>query len=247
MAAEPLGVGEGCRAAHHLGRPGGVDAEPARRIGDVQVDLGLVPAEPVVLGAGRFERGVERRQVGRLGRVDAGGDHVDGRRAREHGAVDVVAAVEEVLLEGERAHAVAEQHDAGCRGTPRGPSPSRRHVVDQRRPTRPRRGRRGGRRRRPCGRVPGGRWRTRRSPRRRAPRRAGRSGRRARPSRGRSARRPSGRRRPPSGRRRPASPSALVIVKVVVSMGSPAAVTVGADITERRDLTNVGPAALTMM
>ena len=36
--------------------PALVEAEAARRIGDVEVDLGLVPAQPVVLRAGRFER-----------------------------------------------------------------------------------------------------------------------------------------------------------------------------------------------
>ena len=131
IAGQPLGVGELPAGAEHPRHPGDVDAEATCRVADVQVDLGLVAAEPVVLGAGRLERRVERGQVGRLRRVDAAGDDVDGRRARQHRGVDVGAAVEQVLLQGERTHAVTEQHERDARVLGAGPRRQRRHVVDQ--------------------------------------------------------------------------------------------------------------------
>ena len=178
--------------------------KPHAGVIDVQIDLGLVAAEPVVLGARRLERGVERRQVGRLGGVDAAGEHVDRGGARQDGGVDVGAAVEQVLLQGERTHAVAEQdeRDAGVVGA----RPSRRARPCRRsgRTSQRCRGCRGGRRCQPFVRGHDGRWRTRRTRRRRAPRRCGDSGRRARPCRGRAARSPSGHHHPPSDTRRPA-------------------------------------------
>ena len=114
-AGQPIRVGRRRQAGDHPRRGLRVEAEPAGGVGDVLVDLRRISAEPVVLGAGRLERGVERAEVDLLGGVDAGGDDIHRRRPGQHGRIEVAAVVEQVLLEGERPHAVADddEWDAG--------------------------------------------------------------------------------------------------------------------------------------
>ena len=145
-----------CRAARHLPAALGVEAEAAEGVRDVPVDLLLVAAQPVVVGAGGRERGVERREVERRVEVERRLEQVERRGAGEHHRVHVGAVVEHVLLDGERAHAVAQQHqrDPGvlasgpaagagrCRGPARSSRPPRSRPA--RRPGRRSRRARGG-------------------------------------------------------------------------------------------------------
>ena len=88
--------------------PGRIEAEAAGIVGYVHVDLVGVAAQPVVVGAGGGERGVERGEVDFLLRVDGRSDDIHGRRARQHRAVEPRAVVEQISLERERAHAVPD-------------------------------------------------------------------------------------------------------------------------------------------
>src|SRR6266545_6365137 len=101
-----VGVGEPAGGdEHRLGRRG-VEAEAAPWVGDVPVDLRLVAAEPVEVGTGRLERRVEHRQIQRLVQVERRFEPVECGGAGERDGGDLVAVVEQVLLSGERAHAV---------------------------------------------------------------------------------------------------------------------------------------------
>ena len=103
QVGQPPGPGE-----HRLARLR-VEAEPAPRIGDVGVHDGLVPGQPVELGASGLERRVEPGQVDRLVQVQGLFHRVDHGRPGEHHRVDLVAVVEQELLRREGPHAVREQ------------------------------------------------------------------------------------------------------------------------------------------
>jgi hypothetical protein len=85
------------------------------RVGDVGIDLVGVTAQPVEFGPGRLERRVERTEVDLLRRVHARRDDVDGGGAGKHRGVEPAAVVEQVALQRERAHAVAEDDEREAR------------------------------------------------------------------------------------------------------------------------------------
>jgi hypothetical protein len=85
------------------------------RIGDVGVHDGLVARQPVIVGARGLERRVEHGQVQRLVQVQRRFEQVDRRSPGQHHAVDVGAVVKQVLLYGERPHAVPEQDERQVR------------------------------------------------------------------------------------------------------------------------------------
>src|SRR3546814_10327803 len=67
-------------------------AETAERIGEIEVDLGLVAAQPVERGARGFERRIQRRD--QPGGVAARRNMVDRDRPRENETVEPVAMIE---------------------------------------------------------------------------------------------------------------------------------------------------------
>jgi len=97
-----------CADEHRLRRPW-VDAEAAARIGDVGVHDFLVAAEPVIIGPGRLEWRIKKRQVQRLVEVECGFKQVDHRGTGQDYPINASAVIEQVLLHCEGPNAVREQ------------------------------------------------------------------------------------------------------------------------------------------